>query len=292
MTTQSHHTSTALQPYGRMLSINGKQLNVYQAGTGSDLVLLPGFGDLSQYYSHYYLIQSLAEHYRVTVIEPFGRGWSEVTDSPRNLTNLNHEIHQALTQLDVTHYVMVAHSISGLYALDYVARFQGEVRGIIGIDSSTPLVRHRTKQTYSQLLTAKQAGKSPLPPLDYKQFGYSDALIQQYRLIADRQKYNANLLDEAKHLSDNISQAACLRFPAGLPVLHLLAEDSVLNFSQIFGEKHTKGKSWVKEHLALSENPADVRIKIIPGFHALALCSHHAMLPEIIAFMSEIASTN
>lgn len=84
------------------------------------------------------LINELKEEFQIIVIEYYGYGASEDTQRPRTSKNICYEIHSALKKLDVKSYILVPHSISGLYALSYINSYPKEVEAIIGIDMTLP----------------------------------------------------------------------------------------------------------------------------------------------------------
>lgn len=84
------------------------------------------------------LINELRDEFQIIVIEYYGYGNSEDTQRPRTSENICYEIHSALKKLDVKSYILVPHSISGLYALRYIDSYLKEVEAIIGIDMTLP----------------------------------------------------------------------------------------------------------------------------------------------------------
>lgn len=126
------------------ITIDNESFNAYvfSPSAGKDfktLVFLPSYtyplclpDDFSD------LINELKEEFQIIVIEYYGYGASEDTQRPRTSENICYEIHSALKKLDVKSYILVPHSISGLYALSYVNSYPNEVEAIIGIDMTLP----------------------------------------------------------------------------------------------------------------------------------------------------------
>ena len=77
------------------------------------------------------------------VIEPFGYGLSALTEKERSTENIVSEIHEALQRLQIERYILMGHSISGLYGLDYVNKYPNEVSAFVGLDSSVPTISER-----------------------------------------------------------------------------------------------------------------------------------------------------
>ena len=128
-----------IESYGQTVSVGDGEMNVVIAGDGdTDIVLLPGFGTASPALDFEPLVSDLAQDHRVIVVEPFGYGLSDGTDRERTTENIVDEVHQALQTLDVDRFVLMGHSIAGLYAIDFANRYPDEVAAFVGIDTSVP----------------------------------------------------------------------------------------------------------------------------------------------------------
>lgn len=126
------------------ITIDNESFNTYvfSPSAGKDfktLVFLPSYTySLSLPDDFSDLINELKEEFQIIVIEYFGYKGSEDTQRLRTSENICYEIHSALKKLDVKSYILVPHSISGLYALSYVNSYPKEVEAIIGIDMTLP----------------------------------------------------------------------------------------------------------------------------------------------------------
>lgn len=128
-----------IEPYGQLVSVNGKKMNITIQGKGTEtIVLLPGFGTAAPTLDFKPLIDELAPYYKIVSVEPFGYGLSEDTAKERSTENIVSEIHEALQELKIDRYMLMGHSIAGIYGLDYVNKYRNEVTGFVGIDSSVP----------------------------------------------------------------------------------------------------------------------------------------------------------
>ena len=74
------------------------------------------------------------------MVEPFGYGLSDQTEKERSTANIVSEIHEALQSLHIDRYILMGHSISGIYRLDYVNKYADEVSAYVGLDSSVPAI--------------------------------------------------------------------------------------------------------------------------------------------------------
>src|SRR5699024_348854 len=77
--------------------------------------------------------------YTIAVVEKAGYGYSDVTDTPRDLDTILQESRQALLQAGVDGpYVLMPHSMSGLEAVYWAEQRPDEVKAIIGLDMAIP----------------------------------------------------------------------------------------------------------------------------------------------------------
>jgi 2-hydroxy-6-oxonona-2,4-dienedioate hydrolase len=128
-----------IESYGQSVPVDGKSMNVLIQGKGEEtVVLLPGYGTAAPALDFQLLADELSPFYRVVAIEPFGYGLSDRTDKERTTGNIVQEIHETLQQLDIHRYILMGHSIAGIYGLDYVNQYPDEVSAFVGIDTSVP----------------------------------------------------------------------------------------------------------------------------------------------------------
>ena len=135
----------AIKDYGDKITVKGHQMNVLELGKehkgkSKTLVFMPGLGEASQPMTHKNLLDRLAKKYHILVVEPFGYGLSDVSHEDRTVENIVDELHQALEQMKVDSYVLVAHSLSGIYAMKYAQSYPKEVEALVGMDTSTPMM--------------------------------------------------------------------------------------------------------------------------------------------------------
>ena len=77
------HELDDIQPYGKMVEVDGKQMHVYSMGTaGQTIVLLPGYGVPLPCADFGPLMRELSKEYTVVCVEYFGVGFSDPTDKP------------------------------------------------------------------------------------------------------------------------------------------------------------------------------------------------------------------
>ncbi|MGK9146488.1 alpha/beta hydrolase [Plantibacter flavus] len=221
-----------IEPYGQRVTVDGKRMNVLVAGQGEEtIVLLPGFGTGSPALDFSPLIDELSVDHRVVAVEPFGYGLSDETDVPRTTENIVSEVHEALAGLGVDRYVLMGHSIAGIYALDYVERYRDEVTAFVGIDSSVPGQPGMDADLpVDALRVAKTLGitrlVTALGPDPYADLPYSETMREQLGMISLRNTSSATYSDEMSRIQANFADAADKVFPPDLPVLLFVQADN------------------------------------------------------------------
>jgi pimeloyl-ACP methyl ester carboxylesterase len=226
------------QPYGQLVTLpGGGAVNTAVSGTGEEtFVIMPGFGSVSPVLEFAPLVDDLDDHATVVVAEPFGYGYSDRrTKADRTLENMSSELHQTLAALHVRRPILVAHSIGALYALDYVNRFPGEVRAVVTIDGSVPIDAVASEQQESRwnrlwTLSGVTRWVSMVTPTLFVQAPpdtYSTAALRQMLALTLRNDSNPALVEESHRMGQNVNDAKGLSFPADLPVLAFVAQDTI-----------------------------------------------------------------
>jgi pimeloyl-ACP methyl ester carboxylesterase len=116
-------------------------MHVYTKGDGENtIVLLSGLGTAAPVLDFEPLVNELAKNHKVVVVESFGYGWSDVTNKERTVENIVEEIRTALKSNIEGPYILMPHSISGIYSMYYANAYPDEVKAVIGIDFTLPQV--------------------------------------------------------------------------------------------------------------------------------------------------------
>ncbi len=127
-----------VKPLGSMVEVDGKEMHVYSEGEGDKtIVLMPGLGSIAPSIDFKPLIQELKSDFKVVVVEPFGYGFSDETTKERSVENIIDETRTALKEANIDgSYILMPHSISGIYAEYYAAVYPKEVEAIIMLDTT------------------------------------------------------------------------------------------------------------------------------------------------------------
>ncbi|GAB6991773.1 alpha/beta hydrolase [Paenibacillus pini] len=270
-----------IDSYGQHVSVDGKNINVLIQGEGKEtIVLLPGYGTAAPALDFKLLIDELSPFYRVVAVEPFGYGLSDGTEKERTTENIVSEVHEALQQLNINQYMLMGHSIAGIYGVDYVNTYPNEVTAFVGIDSSVATqpgmdVKLPTtmfgflKKSGLQRLVVKFGGDP------YAGLPFDEHTVEQMKMLSNKNSNSSTMLNEMDHISSNFKGAQGLTFPKDLPLLLLIQANN----------EDVKG--WIPLHEGQIKDSAHGKVITVDGSHYL----HHTKFKEIArdvrAFMKE-----
>ncbi|SCY31849.1 MULTISPECIES: alpha/beta hydrolase [unclassified Lysinibacillus] len=267
-----------IEHYGQLITVNEGKMNVTIQGKGAEtIVLLPGFGTAAPTLDFKPLIEELTPHYRVVSIEPFGYGLSDDTDKERSTDNIVSEIHEALQALKIDRYMLMGHSIAGIYGLDYVNQYPNEVTAFVGIDSSVPTQDGMdTKFPIKSLQLLKKTGIARVlikfSDDPYAGLSYDDDTKEQIRMITNKNFYNTSTSNELTNIEMNFIAAKNITFPKDLPLL-------------LFVQAKSEGieKNWIPLHEEQVKNSVHGKVITLDGDHYL----HHTRSQEIVENLKE-----
>ncbi|WP_405083219.1 alpha/beta fold hydrolase [Paenibacillus chitinolyticus] len=274
-----------IKPYGQSVTVDGKNMNVLIQGQGQEtVVLLPGLGTGTPALDFKPLVEELSPFYKVVVVEPFGYGLSDGTDKKRSTENIVSEIHETLQSLKIDRYILMGHSIAGIYGLDYVNKYEHEVSAFVGIDSSAPrqygdkvvespipssVITLLKKSGLARLVMKLSADPFAALPVD-------DETKEQMRILSFKNFRNPTIVNEIENRNSNFKAAENLTFPKNLPVIFFLQPDS------------TGIEGWSTLHEEQVKDSVHGKVMTFEGTHYL----HHTKFKEIAenfrAFMEGI----
>lgn len=265
----------SITPYGQMVDVNGHKMHVYSMGEGPyTIVLLPGFGVPLPSADFGPLMRELSKEYTVVCVEYFGIGFSEPIDTPRSNENFTEETRTALAAAGFkAPYILMPHSASGIYSEYYAAKYPHEVSAIIMLDTtSTAITADATNPPKLIYSIAKWQQASGLTRLTYKlapaaqlpENGYTSKEISDYQLFSYH-VLNDTIIDQSYRLLENIEEVNSMAFPPQIPVLKLIASQTVENEGAEYQTNHlnrmgSKVESGVinSSHFMYQSNVADI----------------------------------
>lgn len=264
----------AISPYGEMVEVNNQKMHVYSMGQGEKtIVLLPGLGLPLPSADFGPLMRELSKDYTVVTVEYFGMGFSDETDTPRTNENYMEEIRTALSMAGMKPpYVLMPHSVSGVYSEYYAANYPDEVSAIIMLDTTPTVKMESNLQTFimepknvkiiygfSTLLQETGLNRifyGLLPSAQTVENGYTEKEISDNKLFTYH-VLNDTIINQALSLNDIVNEVNSVFFPSEIPVLKLI---SSVNQQQI-----KAGEEIQKNHLKRLGTNAES--KIIDGSH-------------------------
>ncbi len=271
-----------IEHYGQLVPVDGKNMNVLIQGKGEEtIVLLPGYGTAAPALDFKPLIDELSPFYKVVAVEPFGYGLSDGTKKERTTENIVSEIHEALQSLNIDRYILMGHSIAGIYGIDYVNKYENEVSAFVGIDSSVPT--QGGMDVEFPIGTFKLLKKSGLGRLmmkfgndPYEGLPFDEETKKQIRMLSLKNMYEATTLNEMEHIYPNFVAARNLAFPKNLPLIFFIQENN------------TGVENWIPLHEGQIKDSVHGKVITLEGDHYL----HHTRSKEIThglrEFMKEI----
>lgn len=124
---------------GRLVDIGGRRMQIDCRGNGSPTVVLEAGLDLLGSLSWASVHDSLAATTRTCAYSRAGILWSDRSDRPFSIAAVVADLQVTLDVAgERAPFVLVGHSIGGLYATEFVRRSGADVAGIVLVDASHP----------------------------------------------------------------------------------------------------------------------------------------------------------
>jgi pimeloyl-ACP methyl ester carboxylesterase len=123
---------------GNLIDVDGFKMHIHCVGEGSPTVILETLsGGTSSYWG--WVQPEVSKGTRVCVYDRAGRGWSEADPEPISLERTARNLHTLLTNARVEGpYVLVGHSIGGIYVRQFAAQYPDEAAGVVLVDAAHP----------------------------------------------------------------------------------------------------------------------------------------------------------
>ncbi len=255
---------------GQTITVDGKKMQAYVTGQGDKtIVLLSGLGTASPIIDFMPLADRLSEDYKVVILEGFGYGFSDTTKEARSNENIVNEIRTALKELQIGGpYILMPHSISGIYSLYYAMNYPNEVEAIIGIDESVPNQTkiNRDPDMSPALTLLNNLGiirdiTYLLPSTDdgmNQNNYYTKEQLKIKKMATAWNSVNVSVINEFNMVNANTKELYDVKYPYDLPVLSFLVEDIEGNDPE-----------WLPLHKELISNTEIQKIETLSGTHYL-----------------------
>lgn len=119
---------------------NGRKMNIYCVGNSSPTVIFDSgleVGSGTLYWNH--VQPAVAQITRACSYDRAGSGFSDPGPLPRDSDAIVSDLHALLERAGIAPpYILVGHSIAGLYEPLFAARYSSEVAGMVLVDPSAP----------------------------------------------------------------------------------------------------------------------------------------------------------
>jgi pimeloyl-ACP methyl ester carboxylesterase len=129
-------------------------MSLHQSGaSGVPVVWLAGGGMFGLYYWNVH--ELVAEFTTSVIYDRLGTGWSDAVDLPRSSARVTDDLRELLSVAGVAGpYVLVGHSLGGLYARHFAKRFPDDVAGLVLLDPTHEDIAAYLPEEAAQRLTA------------------------------------------------------------------------------------------------------------------------------------------
>ena len=223
------------------VEVGGKRISMQIQGEGEHtIVLLPGLGTTSPIYDFAPLADELAKNNRVITYEPFGYGYSDITDKSRTIENECEELKQALDASGVEGpYIFMAHSVYGLDSIYFANKHPEYVEAVVGIDCTMPaMLSYFGAEVPADMPMAMDLMRITgltrlLQMMDENQFVsdnssnlYSEENLQEQRIISARIEANKNVIEQYNDLDNKIKATFDLKYTDSMPILFFTTNDA------------------------------------------------------------------
>jgi len=285
-----------IKPYGQMVEVDGGKMHVYQMGNGDKtIVLLSGYSIALPSANFGSLMRNLSADYRVVVVEHLGTGFSEQTDKPRTSENYVNEMREALNQAGIIPpYILMPHSISGIYSEYYASQYPDEVEGLILLDTTptTDTLTDVDRNAVSMVKTAKflqdvglfRIVISLAPDESVINSNFNGMLAGDHtrKELEDFGKhrsfsFNNTTLKQMENIKGCIDEVKAFSFPRDIPVLKIIAKDTFEN--EVIG-----GEEYQTDHLKRIGDHAES--VVLEGTHMI----YYTQIDEIKRLTDEFVS--
>lgn len=290
----------ALKQVGRDVNVNGKNIRVLVTGEGKKtIVLLSGAGTPSPIIDFKPLADKLSRQYRVVILEYAGYGLSDDSNEERTNKAVVEEIRGTLKQLKIEPpYILMPHSVSGVYSLQYMHSYPKEVEAMIGIDSTVPNLGKYGKKVnlpnavYFLTKFVDATGLKRLSNVrgadifnDMKAGGnYSEEDIENIIALVSRKTMSKAQLSERRLLFDNLKELYDVKYPDNIPVMVILSNKSNEMFSET-AAKQGFHATWGGLHEEVISNPKIQKIVYMDGEHYLHWKQTDAIADKVNEFI-------
>ncbi len=222
------------EPIGEMIEVDGGEMCVYTEGEGEHtLVFMSGYGTPSPILDFKPLYSRLCDDFRIVVVEKFGYGFSDETETPRDMETMLRQTREAIAGAGIEgKLILCPHSASGLEAIYWAQQYPDEIEGIAFLDAAIP--GHHEEMGDSilpdQLMQCiMNTGICRLIPTETYPYAYNtdeltDAEQAQFKALLFARRGSDTMLHEAEWCKRNVETISAAPVP-DVPMLFFTAKE-------------------------------------------------------------------
>ena len=141
-------TASDLKTYSpprQLVNVGDHRLHIHCLGKGSPTVVMEA--GMSGWSADWILLQpEIAKTTRVCTYDRAGYGWSDTGPRPRDSQQVSSELQTLLLRTGIQKYILVGHSLGGLFVQMHAKLYPKEIAGMVLVDSVHPEQSLRMKQ--------------------------------------------------------------------------------------------------------------------------------------------------
>ena len=267
--TESRRDRAAFHPPGRLIDVGGYRLHLYCTGQGSPAVILEAGGG-NPWLSWYKVQPQVAQFALVCSYDRAGLGWSDPSPKPQTTKVIAEELRTLLHNGGIAGpFVLVGHSLGGMYVRMFEDQYRAEVVGMVLVDSSHPDQEERFPPEAKKLAARGKyvirAMQIALPfglPRILASHAVPAEVRGEYCAVFCRPQFIAAVRAEADAQEANSAEVRSLGTLGNLPLVVLSHDADKVRFPGNLTEPVNRAWGEMQEELAhLSSNGSHVVVK-------------------------------
>lgn len=229
-----------LKTLGRMYSVNGHAMHVYETGdtdAAQTLVFMHGTMATDSAIALQPLFRELQDEYHIIYIDRSGNGYSDVSGDSRDIATMTEEARQLLAVMEVDGpYILVPYYSAGFISLYWQQQYPEEVEAIIGMDMSYPAQYKEYEDSWDNSGVLKlyksfcKIGGHRFVSAAYPDnaFGlYTDEEMLIRKALISKACYTEDMYNEDIMRYENAKTIGLDYFATDIPVLELISNEAM-----------------------------------------------------------------
>jgi len=226
-------------PIGKLVKVNENNIHVYAEGDGKNtIIFLSGHGTNCPSLDFKILWKQMVDNYRIVVVERSGYGWSDTSNTPKDIDTVLEETRQSLKLTgEKGPYILFPHSMSGLEAIYWAQKHPNEIKAIVGLDACVPktydiLPKENKAKLFFTYIISRIGLSRYMPKSDLEQHFpilnsriLNDVEKKKYIQIFYKNSFSKDMLREIKYMKENSEKISKLEPPINIPMLFFISKE-------------------------------------------------------------------